>query len=244
LSSQDRRIFNEIVLGIVDNEAGRLVRSLDREGMLHEKTDVAKLTEELEQLLDSVRDLPLRDIPFGRVVSQTFDLFRSNNVRPPSQFTLMLKSMATIESFARSLDSDFSLIEALKPYARRASLRGLEPKQMLRRLRRGVQDAGDLASRLPDDVDALLRKFRQGKFQVRVHHEHLDNLTHTVDKSSNRISFSLIIAALLVASSMLVAQEGTVLGLFSLQSMGIFGYVIAAIIGVWLLVSIIRSGRL
>ena len=115
---------------------------------------------------------------------------------------------------------------------------------MFQRMRRVVQDAGDLASRLPDDVDVILRKFRQGKFQVRVHHEHLENLTKTVDKSSNRISFALIIAALLVASSMLVPQEGTVLGLFSLQSMGIFGYVIAAIIGVWLLLSIIRSGRL
>jgi len=63
-------------------------------------------------------------------------------------------------------------------------------------------------------------------------------LTKTLDKSSNRISFALIIAALLVA------QEGTVLGLFNLQSMGIFGYIIAAIIGAWLLVSIIRSGKL
>jgi ubiquinone biosynthesis protein len=77
-----------------------------------------------------------------------------------------------------------------------------------------------------------------------VQHEHLENLTKTVDKSSNRISFALIVAALLVASTMLVPQQGEVLGLFSLQSMGIFGYVIAAIIGGWLLISIIRSGRL
>jgi len=244
LSAQDRRIFNEIVLGIVDDEADRLVRSLEREGMLHEQTDFARLTAGAEQLFDTFRYLPLRDIPFGQIVTQTFDLFRSNHVQPPAQFTLMLKAMATVESFARSLDSEFNLMEALKPYARRASLRGLEPKEMFRRMRRVVQDAGDLASRLPDDVDVILRKFRQGKFQVRVHHEHLENLSKTVDKGSNRISFALIIAALLVASSMLVPQEGTVLGLFRLQSMGIFGYVIAAIIGVWLVLSIIRSGRL
>ena len=107
-----------------------------------------------------------------------------------------------------------------------------------------MQDAGDLASRLPEDVNVILSKFRQGKFQVRVHHEHLDNLTKTLDKSSNRISFSLIIAALLIGSSLLVAQEGTVWGLFRLQSMGILGYVIAAVIGGWLLISIVRSGKL
>jgi ubiquinone biosynthesis protein len=244
LSSQDRKLFNEIVLAIVDNEPARVVRALDRQDMIHEKTDMTRLSMGMEQLIETYRDLPLRSIPFSTAVTQTFDLFRSNYVRPPSQFTLMLKAMVTIETFARSLDPEFNLIEVLRPYARRASMPDLRPKRLLQHVRQAMQDAGDLASRLPEDVNVLLSKFRQGKFQVRVQHEHLEALTTTLDKSSNRISFALIIAALLVASSLLVPQEGTVLGLFHLQTMGILGYVIAAIIGVWLLISIIRGGKL
>jgi len=104
-------------------------------------------------------------------------------------------------------------------------------------MRQAVQDAGELASRLPEDVNVILSKFRQGKFQVRVQHEHLETLNKTLDKSSNRISFALIIAALLIGSSMLVAQE-------NLQQVGMFGYFIAAVFGVWLLISIIRGGKL
>jgi ubiquinone biosynthesis protein len=88
-----------------------------------------------------------------------------------------------------------------------------------------------------EDVNVILSKFRQGKFQVRVQHEHLETLNKTLDKSSNRISFALIIAALLIGSSMLVAQE-------NLQQVGMFGYFIAAVFGVWLLISIIRGGKL
>lgn len=244
LSSQDRRLFNEIVLAIVDDEPGRVVRALERRDMLDDNTDAAKLTAGAEQLIDTYRDLPLKSVPFGTIVTQTFGLFRSNYVRPPAQFTLMLKALATIESFARSLDPDFNILEALRPYARRASLEAFEPSRLLHVARQTMQDAGDLAARLPEDVNIILSRFRQGKFQVRVHHEHLENLTKTLDRSSNRISFSLIIAALLVASSLLVPQQGIVLGLFRLQSMGILGYIIAAIIGAWLLVSIIRSGKL
>ena len=147
----------------------------------------------------------------------------------------------TIESVATSLDPDYRLIEALKPYAQRSSLRDFEPRQVLRNFRKAILGAGDLASKLPDDLSALITKFRQGKLQVRVHHEHLENLTKTLDKSSNRVSFALIISALLVASSLLVAQEGMILGLISLQTMGVLGYIIAAIIGIWLVISIIRS---
>jgi ubiquinone biosynthesis protein len=241
LSMQDRRFFNEIVLSIVDRDASQIVRALDRDDMLAEKTDTNKLTADIEQLIDTYHDFRLKDIPFGMIAAQTFDLFRNNHVHPPTQFTLMLKSMMTIESLAISLDPEFRLIEALKPYARRSGLRDLEPRQVLRNVRKAMQGAGDLASRLPEDINAVLTKFRQGKLQMRVHHEHLENLTKTLDKSSNRISFALIVAALLIASSLLVAQEGIVLGLFSFQTMGITGYIIAAVIGIWLVISIIRS---
>jgi ubiquinone biosynthesis protein len=237
LSTQDRKLFNEIVLAIVENEPARVVRALDRQDMIHEMTDMARLSASMEQLIETYRDLPVRSIPFAAAVTQTFDLFRSHFVRPPAQFTLMLKTMATVETFAKSLDPDFNLIEVLTPYARRAALRDVEPKRLLHHARQALLDAGDLASRLPEDVNVILSKFRQGKFQVRVQHEHLETLNKTLDKSSNRISFALIIAALLIGSSMLVAQA-------NLQEVGMFGYFIAAVFGVWLLVSIIRGGKL
>lgn len=237
LNARDRRLFNEIVLAIVDNEPERLVRSLERQDMLHEKTDPARLTSGMEQIIETYREMRLQDIPFAAAVTQTFDLFRSNYVRPPSQFTLMLKSMATIETFAHTLDPSFGLLEALQPYARRASLEQYEPRRLWRHARQAVRDVGDLAGRLPEDVNVLLSKLRLGKFQVRVQHEHLEALTKTLDKSSNRISFALIIAALLIGSSMLVAQE-------NLQKMGVVGYMIAAVFGVWLLISIVRGGKL
>lgn len=244
LSVQDRRLFNEIILAVVDNDPASVVRALDRRDMLQEKTDVARLTAGAEQIVDAFNSLPLKSIPFGMIVTQTFDLFRSNHVRLPAQFTLMLKTLATIESFARSLDPDFSIIAVLKPFARRSSVRDLEPRRLLRYLRQAAQDAGDLAARLPEDMNAILSKLRQGRIQVRVQHEHLESLVKTMDRSSNRISFALIIAGLLIASSMLVSQEGTVLGLLQLQSIGILGYIMATILGIWLVVSIIRSGKL
>jgi len=238
LSVANRRLFTEMIQAIVDNDAPRIARALERRDMLEERTDRARLIAGAEQIIDMYQSLPLRSIPFGIIVTRTFDLFRSNDVRLPAQFTLMLKTLATIESLARSLDPDFSIIEALRRFARQASLRDLEPKRLLRYLRRLLQDAGDLVMRLPDDLNIILSKLRQGTIQVRIQHEHLENLIKTWDRSSNRISFALIIAALILASSLLVQQQGT------LQSFAIVGYVIATIFGLWLIISILRSGRL
>jgi ubiquinone biosynthesis protein len=244
LSSRDKWLFDQIVLAVVSNAGKRIVDAFERENMISEQTDVAKLTIDVEQIVGAYWNLPLKEIPFRMVILKVFDTFRVHHVRPPSGFVLTLKSLMTIENFARTMDPDFNIVEALRPYARRASFRALEPSQILHQVRKVMEDAGDLAARIPQDFNTIHNKSRQGKIEFRVHHEHLEALTKTLDKSSNRISFSLIIAALLVASSLLVSQEGTVLGLFRLQSMGVFGYVIAAIIGVWLLISIVRSGKL
>jgi ubiquinone biosynthesis protein len=244
LSSRDRWLFDQIVLAVVDNEGKRIIDAFERENMMQDQTDVARLTVDVEQIVGAYWNLPLKEIPFRMVVLKVFDVFRTHHVRPPSGFVLTLKSLMTIESFARSMDPDFNIVETLKPYARRTAYRALEPKHVLRQMRKTLEDATDLAARIPHDLNTIFAKVRHGKFELRVHHEHLEILTKTLDNASNRISFALIIAALLVASSLLVPQEGTVLGLFDLQSMGILGYIMAAIIGIWLLVSIVRSGRL
>jgi ubiquinone biosynthesis protein len=244
LSSRDKWLFDQIVLAVVDNEGKRIVDAFERENMMQDQTDIAKLTVDVEQIVGAYWNLPLKEIPFRMVVLKVFDVFRTHHVRPPTGFVLTLKSLMTVESFARSMDPDFNIVEALTPYARRTAFRALEPKRVVRQMRKTLEDAVDLAARIPQDLNTIFARIRQGKLELRVHHEHLETLTKTLDKSSNRISFALIIAALLVASSLLVPQEGTVLGLFDLQSMGILGYVMAAIIGIWLLVSIVRSGRL
>ena len=244
LSSQDRNLLNEIVLAIVNKEASGMADALERAEMVSEKTDLNKFTRDIEQMLNFYHNRPLKEIPFGKAITETFDLIRLNQIKPPPQFTLMLKSLATIESFATSLDPDFQIIDQLKPYAQKFSLRDLDPKKIFKDAKKSIQGAGDLASKLPADINSILKKFRKGQFQMRIHHEHLENLTNTIDKSSNRISFALIIASLLVASSLLIPQDGMVLGLFSLQTLGIMGYVVAAIIGLGLIISIIRSRHL
>ena len=79
---------------------------------------------------------------------------------------------------------------------------------------------------------------------MRLEHEHLGNLVRMLDISSNRISFGMVIAGLLVASSLLVQRpEEVIMGLASLQTFGILGYILAAVLGLWLVVSIIRSRK-
>jgi ubiquinone biosynthesis protein len=243
LTHQDRMLLEYLVLSIVDADASKIVSGLERAQMLEDETDVTAFSRDVEDILITYENLPLKDIPFGQVIRSIFDVIRRHHVEAPRDFTLMLKCLMTIESFATDLDKDFKIIDSLKPYARKFSMDDLRPDTLFKRFRRATHSATELAARFPDDAAAIIQKFRRGKFKIHVHHEHLEELEETLDNSSNRIAFAVIIAALLVGSSLLVPQTGYVLGIVKLQTLGVVGYVTAMIMGLWLAISIIRSRR-
>ena len=241
LARADRALLGEVVLAIVDGDATRLLRTFTRADMISHRTNLRDLGRDLEEIIDTYQNLPLGEIPFGQMLTGTFDVIRRHRVHPPAEFTMMLKSMMTVESVGTALDGDFRLVEQLRPYARRLTLRQLHPRGLWRSARNAARELAALAGDLPSDLSVIISNLKRGQVRMHIHHEHLEGLIQTLDKSSNRVSFALIIAGLIVGSSLLVPQQGTVLGLLRLETLGVLGYVTAAAMGLWLLISIIRS---
>ena len=96
----------------------------------------------------------------------------------------------------------------------------------------------------PRQIHALLDELKDGEVEVRFRHAGLDDLIGRVDILANRLVFALLIAALIIGSSMLgIFVEGG-LQLLGVSVFGLIGFVFAAVLGLLLLVGIIRSGRL
>lgn len=243
LTKYDRMLLRYFIVSIVSGDVSKLIHGLERVQVMDEETDVIELERDLEELLDTYSNLPLKDIPFGDAVNRAFEVIRRHKIEPPRDFTLMLKCLMTIESFATDLDKDFQIIDHLKPYARKFSFEELRPDNLFRQVRQASRGVGELAARFPEDAAAIISKFRRGKFSIHVQHEHLEELEQTLDNSSNRIAFAVIMAALLIGSSLLVPQQGNVLGLVTFQTLGILGYLAAAVLGIWLVISILRSKK-
>jgi ubiquinone biosynthesis protein len=108
--------------------------------------------------------------------------------------------------------------------------------------RRAIQP--DALADYPRQVHALLEELKDGEVEVRFRHAGLDELISKVDILANRLVFALLIAALLIGSSMLVIFLKSGIKVFGVSVIGLIGFVFAAILGLLLLIGIIRSGRL
>jgi ubiquinone biosynthesis protein len=155
----------------------------------------------------------------------------------------MDKALITLEGILKQLDPAFNYFDSAKPHVAELIRRRRNPFRAAELLRKNVVEFTDAFSLLPRQMKAVYRKFMRGDFRVNIHHEDLNHYIRDLDKSSNRLSFSIMTAAIIVSSSIII-HAGTGPVLFGLPMFGLIGYVIAALLGIWLLIGILRSGQL
>jgi ubiquinone biosynthesis protein len=101
----------------------------------------------------------------------------------------------------------------------------------------------DFIQEFPKDLLEITRTIRQKKFTFMLDLKSMESMLSTHDQISNRISFSIIIAALIIGSALIVISKTPPL-FYGISLIGIIGFLAAAVMGIWLLVAIVKKGRL
>jgi len=186
---------------------------------------------------------PLKDIELGKLLQQLLELATGLRLRIPPDIFLMMKAFSTVEGVGHMLDPDFDMIAQATPFITEVKLARYKPQRI-------ADDVYDLATRLlhffqqfPKDLLDLASLIRQQRLRLQIEHRGLETMLATHDRISNRISFSILIAALIIGSALIVISETPPL-VYGISLIGILLFSAAAIMGIWLLVAILRKGKL
>jgi ubiquinone biosynthesis protein len=196
----------------------------------------------VDEILDHYHGVALGALDVNAVAADLFGALNRNNVHPPPQLVLLLKTLVMQEAIGRKLDPGLDLIECAKPYIGEILAR----RYSAQRLGGLAADAGleyvDLARVFPGELRDLATRLRTGRQRLVIQHDDLDTIRRELERSSSRITLGLVVGALTLASSLLLAAhvEPTLWGASALGLLGLLG---AGIGGFWLIVGILRSGR-
>jgi ubiquinone biosynthesis protein len=161
----------------------------------------------------------------------------------PVDLALTLKVVVTVESLGRRLDPEFDIVEVAKPFIERVRIGRIKEWVNPETVYDFLEDTAKLVRSLPYDAYELLKKARTGKLKLSLDFEDLDPRVREVDRSVNRLSFAVVIAGLLAASSVFMSMS-TGPQLLGVPVLGLAGFAAAGVLGIWFLIGILRSGRL
>ncbi|TXH30558.1 MAG: ubiquinone biosynthesis protein UbiB [Burkholderiaceae bacterium] len=204
--------------------------------------DIDRLEAEIEAFVDQYHGVPLSQLSLGGMLSDVTAILREHRLALPSDLALLIKAFITLEGLGRGLDPDFHMAEEALPLLRKVMRAQYRPKVLAQRAWRNVRRMLALVEQLPHDISRLMRNARRGKLNIHLDIAHLRRVGDQLTQAANRISMALVIAALIVGSSIVMTVEGGPT-LFGLPAFGFLGFCGAVVGGLWLVRSIRRSNH-
>ncbi len=248
VTEENREHFASVLVALAGHDYDALARQYVNLGFMSEESaDIDQfkrdLKEDLAELLEPYYGMTIRQIDFGTYVDRVTRLLHRHKLKIPQNLYLMDKALLTLEGILKQLDPAFDYFAAAQPYVEELVKRRHHPRQLLRTAQKNFTALSDMANNLPRQLRSVVGKVLRGDIQVKLQHEGLQEAVRDLDKSSNRLAFSVITAAIIVASSIII-HSGQGHKIFGLPVFGLIGYVIAGLLGIWILIGILRSGQL
>jgi ubiquinone biosynthesis protein len=242
LGRELRQRLISLIGAVFDEDTGAVCDELTAIGSVSPDTDLHGLEREMDVLLGQIKQLERDELALGRSIQVLMELVFQYGVRMPSEFARVMKTLILTEGICRSVYPAFDFREVLAPLVRQMVGPRALADVMDDVLRLG-RDLHRHVRQMPRQFAQILTKIESDRLKLRIEYDDLQEPMGRLDVIANRISYSLVVSAILVASALMSQVDPE--QFFGLgNKLGLLGFLVAGIMGFWLAYSIYRSGRL
>jgi ubiquinone biosynthesis protein len=244
LTDADMSTLTRLFIDAMNENVEALPKRLAELGVRYPIEREPQFVAELRELFYRYYGASLAEIDQMQVIREAFDLIYTINLKLPTRFLLLDKAIATLAQVGVELYPDFNVFEVAKPYARGLLVARFSPRRLAVRAQRESMQLAQIMRDTPYQIHDVLEQMRDGQIEVGFVHKGLDEFMHKVDVAFNRLVVGLVVAAGLIGSSVIgIFAEGgpDILGVHVVSAIG---FLVSGLLGAWLMLGVIRSGRL
>jgi len=231
----------DLLLGMIGHDVDGVTRALLSIGVSSQHVDRQDLKRDVARLDQKYYGLPLSQVKLGVALAELLELSTRYQVRIPAELSLLVKMLMTIESIVAQLDPSISLVDIAEPYGRRIMQKRYAPQNLVAGLQRTALDYTRIVKTLPRDLENIVSLISEGEFKIKMENVNLNKVTAKFDIMSNRLSLAIIVAAIIIGTSLIAQKDSSafITGIPIVQ----LGFLIAMVLGLFLAYSIIKSGK-
>jgi len=237
IDSETRESIVKILLAALQKDASRMVSYIEEEILIAQVKSTVELRLDLNEILERYITADLKEMNLKNLVTDFFYILRKHELRFPANFTSILRALVVAEGTGMLLNPHFTITPYLEKILRRVFGRAMDFDNVSKRAFNYLLDWKKLIEEFPDKSYEILAKLAAGRFSVKFENKELEEISRKIDSVSNRVSLSIILAALLIGSSLIYTNYQY---LKSLSILGILGYIIAAFLGIALIFEMLR----
>jgi len=239
LTAADRFELIDLLAATVEKDSARLADIILDIAQAGAEIDRRGLERDLMDILDAHLAGSVAELHLGRLMLDIMDIIQDYRLRVPSNLFMMIKALVTAEGSVRLLDPSLDVVSEVRPYVRRLTMERFKPHVIWHALRNLAFKLAASPSRFPRRMSTLLSKMETGRLNIGFEHHNLGGLQQTLDQIFSRLTMGVIVAALIVGSSLIITTGIPPL-FYGYPLLGLIGFLISAVFGLWLLYDIVR----
>ncbi len=238
-----REIFVKLVDGLMRRDDPRVASILIKLTDWEIEPNQTQLEKDVAEFAGRHLMKPLAEIELAKMLQNLLELATKHRMRIPPDIFLMIKALSQVEGVARLLNPRFDIFQKAAPFIRKVQMARLAPVRLMGDMARVAEQSYEFLIDFPKDLMEISRSLRKKNMSFNLVLKDMDRMLATHDQISNRIAFSIIIAALIVGSALIVISNMPPM-FYGISLIGLIGFLTAAVLGLWLLIAIIKKGRL
>ncbi len=243
LSLKDREDFADFVMSLVSGDERKSTKKLLNITYQHGEINQSLLCADLASMMDLYLYRQLGELKADKILQDILSLVSRHRLSLKPGLYVMMKALTTVEGIGLVLDPDIKLINLARPFMGKVQLGRITPRRLTDEFMEAGSSYVTLFRQMPDDLLSILQQLRSGKLKLELEHPGLLAMESALDRVSNIIAFAIVLAALVIGSSLIVLSGVPPLW-HNIPIIGLIGFLVAGIMGFWLLVSILRNGRM
>lgn len=228
----------DLLIAVTQKDVDSAVKLVLRIGEAYREVDRPLLTVDMRDFVTNYYGVELERLNVGHLLADFVAILSNHAIRCPGSLMLLIRCFVTLEGVGRSLDPEFNLATHLQPFVEKLVRDRYSPRQIAERLYEETRHFLSYAHDIPGHVTRTLRKLSEDDLRIQLEHRNLDYFILELERSSNRLVVGMVVAALIVASALIISQGQSTFWV-TLPT-----YVISSLLAVWLVYGIFRSGRL
>ncbi|HEX8171414.1 MAG TPA: AarF/UbiB family protein [Thermoanaerobaculia bacterium] len=232
----------KLLLAVSSNRGGEVADACIRMSEMQERFDPVKFTRDISTIVAAVHDVNPRDINTGQLIFNVIAIANNNELKVPPELTMLAKTMLHLDSITRKLDPDYDPQQVIRDYAEQLISQKLAQKFNPRNFYPALLDLNQLVLDLPHRAREIIDMTAAGKLTFAMKLSQAEEFLAGMHKIANRITVGVVIAALLVSSSMMM-RVPTRFVIFGMPGLAVFGYLLASAAAFYLVVSTLLRDR-
>ncbi|HKO58034.1 MAG TPA: AarF/UbiB family protein [Thermoanaerobaculia bacterium] len=242
ISSELQDEIIKLLLAVSSNRGTEVAEACARMSEVQEGFDAVKFTHEISTLVAQVHDADTQQINTGQLIFNVIAVANNNELKVAAELAMLAKTLLHLDGITKKLDPGYDAQKVIREYAESMIAQKLEQKFNPRNFYPALLDLNQLVLDLPHRAREIIDLTAAGRLTFGIKLAQAEELLSGMHKIANRITVGVVIAALLIASSLMMRVPAGV-HLFGYPAIAILGYLAAAIAGLYLVVSIFLKDR-